>query len=87
MKSPQEDYNIRISKALDSGPRKDLLIFISFYSLVIYYVFTSRSNKCTSNLVTSDNKQTMAENTASWSEIPQELDEDDNIKLKLLFHV
>ena len=28
----------------------------------------------------------MAENTASWSDTAQELDEDDNLKLKLLIH-
>jgi len=39
--------------------------------------FLSRSNKCTSKVVTLDNKQTMAENTAaSWSETAQELDKD-----------
>ena len=37
-------------------------------------------------MVTPDNKRTMAENTASWSETAQELDEDDNLKLKLLIH-
>jgi len=28
----------------------------------------------------------MAENTASWSETAEKLDEDDNLKLKLLIH-
>ena len=37
-------------------------------------------------MVTTDNKRTMAENTASWSDTAQELDEDDNLKLKLLIH-
>ena len=48
-KFPKEVYKIRKSGALDSGPREDLLILLSFYTLVIYHVFTSRSNKCTSN--------------------------------------
>ena len=71
MKSPKEDYNIRKSVALDSGPREDLLIFLSFYTLVIYHVFTSRSNKCTSKVVTPNNKQTQP---PGWKQ------------LKLLFH-
>ena len=48
--------------------------------------FLSCNYKCTSKVVTPDNKRTMAENTASWSETAQELKEDDNLKLKLLFH-
>ena len=32
----------------DPGTKEDLLIFLFFYTLVIYHVFTSRSNKCTS---------------------------------------
>ena len=82
----REDYKIRKPVASDSGTREDLLILISFNRLVIYNVFLSRSNKCTSKVVTPDNKRTMAENTASWSETAQELDEDDNLKLKLLIH-
>ena len=39
-----------------------------------------------SKVVTPDNKQTMAENKASWSETAQELKEDDNLKLELLIH-
>ncbi len=37
-------------------------------------------------MVTPDNKRTMAESTASWSETAQELKEDDNLKLELLIH-
>ena len=37
-------------------------------------------------MVTPDNKRTMAENTAFCSETAQELDKDDNLKLKLLIH-
>jgi len=79
----KEDYIIRKSVALDSGSREDQLIFLYFYTLVIYHVFTSRSNKCTSKVVTPDNKQTMAKNITSWSETAKELDKDDNFKLKL----
>ena len=78
-KSPKEDYEI-FKKVVS-----DLLIFLSFITLIIYNVFTSRSNKCTS-VVTPDNKRTMSENTASWSETAQELDEDKNLKIKLLIH-
>ena len=77
-KSPNEDYEI--CKRVVS----DLLIFLSFITLIIYNVFTSRSNKCTYKVVTPDSKQTMAESTASWSETAQESDEDN--KLKLLIH-
>ena len=45
-------------------------------TFVIYHVFTTRSKKCTSKVVTPDDKRTMAENTASWSEPAQELKED-----------
>ena len=39
MKSPKEAYKIRKSEALDSGSREDLLIFLSFYTLVfIMYI-------------------------------------------------
>ena len=37
-------------------------------------------------MVTPDIKRTMAKNTASWSETARELNEDDNLKLKLLIH-
>ena len=70
----------------DPGTGEDLLNFLSFYTLVIYHVIISRSNKCTSKVVTPDNKRTMVKNTASGSETAQELDEDDNLKLKLLIH-
>ena len=80
MKSPKEDYEIRKSVVSDLGN------FLFFYILVIYHVIISRSNKCTSKVVTPDNKRTMAENIASWSETAQESKEDDNLKLKLLFH-
>ena len=50
MKSPKEDYKIRKSVASKPGTREDLLIILSFYTLVIYHVFTSRSNKCTSKI-------------------------------------
>ena len=83
MKSPKEDYEIRKLVVSDPGTREDLLIFLSFSLLVIYHVFITRSNKC---VVTPDNKRTMAENTASWSETAQELKEDNNLKLKLLIH-
>ena len=43
MKSPKEDYKIHKSVALDSGPREELLIFLSFYTL----------NKCTSKTYNS----------------------------------
>ena len=49
----------------------------------IYHVHLYRSNKCTSKVVTPDNKQTIAKNTASWLETVQELDEDDTLKLNL----
>ena len=39
-----------------------------------------------SKVVTPDNKRTIAEITASWSETAQELDEHNNLKLKLLIH-
>ena len=48
MKSPKEDYEIRKRVALDSGIREDLIIFLSFYTVVIYNVFRYRSNECTS---------------------------------------
>ena len=47
----KEDYEIRKSVVSDLGTREDLLIFFSFYTLVIYHVIISRSNKCTSNVV------------------------------------
>ena len=50
MKSPKKDYKIRKWVVLDSGTREDLLIFLSFYTVVIYHVYTSRSNKCTYKL-------------------------------------
>ena len=76
------------AKSVVSDPRirEDLFNFLSFYTLIIYHVFTTRSIKCTSKGVTPDNKRTMAENTASWSATAQEFDEDDNLKLKLLIH-
>ena len=50
MKSPKEDYKIRKSVVSDPGTREDLLIFLSFNTLVIYHVFISKSNKCTSKI-------------------------------------
>ena len=47
MKSPKEDYEILKRVALDSGIREDI-IFLSFYTVVIYNVFRYRSNECTS---------------------------------------
>ena len=35
MKSPKEDYEIRKSVVSDPGTGEDLLIFLSFYTLVI----------------------------------------------------
>ena len=67
----------------DPGTREDLLNSLSFYTLVIYDVIISRS---TSKVVTLDSKLTMADNTAFWLETAQELDEDDNLKFKLLIH-
>ena len=52
------------------------------YTRYLSCVWT-KINKCTSKVVTPDNKQTMAKNTASWSETAKELDKDDNLKLKL----
>ena len=46
MKSPKEDYEIRKSVVSDLRTREDLLNFFSFYTLVIYHVIISRSNKC-----------------------------------------
>ena len=39
----------RIKKSVisDPGTREVQLNFLSFYTIVIYYVFTTRSNKCT----------------------------------------
>ena len=68
---------------LDSGPREDILNFFSFNRIVNHNVFVSRSNKCTSKVVTPDSKWTMDKNTAFWSETAQELDKDFNLKLKL----
>ena len=65
----------------DLGTREDLPIFFSFITAIIHYVLLSSSK-----VVTPDNKRTMAENTASWSETAQELADDDNLKLKLLIH-
>ena len=39
---------------MDSGPREDLLIFLSFNTIVIHYLCVSRSNKYTSKKVTLD---------------------------------
>ncbi len=50
MKSLKVDYEIRKSVVSDFGTRKDLLNFLSFYTLVIYHVNISRSNKCTSKI-------------------------------------
>ena len=59
---PQEDYKFRKWVVSDSGTREDLLISRSFSTLVIYHVFTSRNNKCTSKVGrTQDRKWTMAE--------------------------
>ena len=52
MKYPKEDYKIRKSVVSDPGNREDVIIFLSFYTLVIYHVFISRSNKRTSKLYT-----------------------------------
>ena len=38
MKSPNEDYEIRKGVASDPGTLEDLLIFLSFITLVIYHV-------------------------------------------------
>ena len=48
MKSPKEDYEIRKSVVSDLRSREDQLNYLSFYTLVIYHVIISRSNKCTS---------------------------------------
>ena len=48
MKSPKEENEIRKSVVSDPGTGEDLLNFLSFYTLVIYHVIISRSNKCTS---------------------------------------
>jgi hypothetical protein len=73
MKSPKEDYEIRKSVVSDPGTGEDLLNFLSFYTLVIYHVIISISNKCTSKVVTPDNKRTMAENLVgklnNWTRI------------------
>ena len=50
IKSPKEDYEIRKSVVSDPGTGEDLLNFLSFYTLVIYHVIISRSNKCTSKV-------------------------------------
>ena len=84
MKSPKEDYKIRKSVVSDLGTREDLLPLLLYARF--YHVIISRSNKCTSKVVTPDNKRTIVENTDSWSETAQELKEDDNLKLKLLIH-
>ena len=52
MKYPKEDYKIRKPVVSDPGNREDVIIFLSFYTLVIYHVFISRSNKRTSKLYT-----------------------------------
>ena len=44
MKSPKEDYEIRKRVESDPETREDVLNFFSFYALVIYYVFITRSN-------------------------------------------
>ena len=59
MKSPKEDYEIRKGVVSDLGTREDQLNYLSFYTLVIYHVIISRSNKCTSKVVTPDIKRTM----------------------------
>ena len=48
MKSPKEDYEIRKSVVSEPGTGEDLRNFLPFYTLVIYHVIISRSNKCTS---------------------------------------
>ena len=48
MKSAKGDYEIC---KMNHGIREDLLNFLSFYTLVIYHVFTTRSNKCTSKIL------------------------------------
>ena len=50
MKSPKEDYEIQKSVVSDPGTREDLLNFLSFYTDVIYHVFTTRGKKCTSKI-------------------------------------
>ena len=62
MKSPKEDQEIRKSVVSDPGTGEDLLNFLSFDTLFIYHVSINRSNKCTSKVVTPDNKRTMAVN-------------------------
>ena len=37
-----------LKEVSDPGTKEDLLIFLFFNTLVIYHVFTHRSNKCTS---------------------------------------
>ena len=72
MKSPKEDYEIRKWVVSDPETGEDLLIFLSFITLVIYHVFTSRSKKITSKVVTPDSKWTMAENSLlvkNWTRI------------------
>ena len=49
MKSPKKDYEILKQVASEPGTREDLLIFLSFNTLVIHHVLLSRSNECTSN--------------------------------------
>jgi len=70
----------------DLGTGEDLLNFLSFYTLIFNMYLYLEAINVTSKVVTPDNKRTMAENTASWSETAQELDEDDNLNLKLLIH-
>ena len=48
MKSPKKDYEIRKSVVSEPGTGEDLRNFVPFYTLVIYHVIISRSNKCTS---------------------------------------
>ena len=51
MNSPKEDYEIRKRVESDPGTREDLLNFLFFYTLFMYYLFTTRSNKCTSKFL------------------------------------
>ena len=45
--------NITSAVSTDSGPGEDLLIFLSFNTIVIHYVFVSKSKKCTSKIPSS----------------------------------
>ena len=44
MKSPKEDYIIRKSVALDSETREDLIIFLSFNTLIVNTIVSVEVN-------------------------------------------